>query len=267
MVGRRGLLMPVGHYLRFVRLYGVEALVNYPEASRAWATSALLLTMPHELEARVTGDSVVKLESWASVWADLVHADMVLHARDQLPEQPENIFSRRALWESAVIAYGRTAKTGRRQVLLSDLLATLGPEAKDCHEKILKWRDKHVAHRQDPSRETVTTRAIFDPERRKITEVRIKVSPATGDEDGGELVSSFKEHIKVLRDLVWQRHFTALETRIIDENTERVDELLKTADTDRMPEAYFSYNISPSREPPTVQSKPNRAERRKRKKQ
>src|SRR5436305_2020122 len=97
-----------------------------------------------EVEARITGDRVETLKNWASVWGDLLHVDMVLHARDGIPEHPANLFARRALWEGAVIAYGRTAKAGRRQVLIKELLDALGEDAKRIHRDVLEWRDKHV---------------------------------------------------------------------------------------------------------------------------
>jgi hypothetical protein len=96
-----------------------------------------------ELEATIDGDEVVALKNWASVWADLLHVDMVLHAREAIPEHPANLFTRRALWEGAVIAYGRTAKAGRREVLISEVLQALGDDSKRIHQDVLRWRDKH----------------------------------------------------------------------------------------------------------------------------
>ena len=97
------------------------------------------------VDAPVSGDAVVRVESWCSLWADLLHVDMVLLAREGLAQDPRNLFARRALWEGAVIAYGRTVKPGRRQVLLRNLLDELLAEANRCHDDVMRWRDKHVA--------------------------------------------------------------------------------------------------------------------------
>jgi hypothetical protein len=225
--------------------------------------------MASELEAPVTGASVVQLRSWSSLWADLLHVDMALHARDQLPENPTNLFVRRALWEGAVVAYGRTAKTGSRQVLIKDLLDALGPSAQRCHDEVMKWRDKHVAHRQDRSRETVTARAIVDADDHRLVAVRVRVSPATGEEDGGQLVSAFKRHIKLLRDMTWEQRIRPLEAQIIAEYADRIDTLLAGARANTIPLGYFNIDINPSDRPTsTIETprRPNRAERRRRKK-
>jgi hypothetical protein len=70
-----------------------------------WPPSLYWLAMStNEVEAPVEGNTVVELQDWASLWADLLHVDMALHARDQLPNEAANLFARRALWEGAVVA-------------------------------------------------------------------------------------------------------------------------------------------------------------------
>lgn len=55
----------------------------------------------------LTTSEANRLRKWGSLWLDLLHAEMVLHERQGLPDTPTNAFTPRALWESAVIAYGR----------------------------------------------------------------------------------------------------------------------------------------------------------------
>src|SRR3954453_23931319 len=101
-----------------------------------------MLMRMRELEASISGKRVVELTSWASLWGALLHVDMALRALQQMEGKPDKVFARRALWEGAVIAYGRTAKAGRRQVLIKDLIAAVGGEAASVHEHVLQWRDK-----------------------------------------------------------------------------------------------------------------------------
>ena len=72
------------------------------------ASRWLALLLMRVVDAPVSGDAVVRVESWCSLWADLLHVDMVLLAREGLAQDPRNLFARRALWDGAVIAYGRT---------------------------------------------------------------------------------------------------------------------------------------------------------------
>lgn len=202
--------------------------------------------MPDDLEALVTGDIVSRLQDWASLWADLLLVDMALHYRDSLPDVPTNLFARRALWEGAVVAYGRTIKIGRRQALIRDLLDDLGPGAKECHDDVIAWRDRHIAHRVDASRETVTTHAVIDPDGPRVVGVHIRVSPATEpDQEGGQLVATFQGHIKVLRDLAWEQRLQPLETEVVEHYMSKLDSLIATASPPESSTA-FSVNIRPS---------------------
>ena len=101
------------------------------------------------LIARIEGNVASALSGWASLWADLLHVDMTLLARQGMPIDGAHLFARRALWEAAVVSYGRTAMSGRRQQRLTDLIATGGPEAARTHQDIITWRNQHVAHRVD----------------------------------------------------------------------------------------------------------------------
>ncbi len=216
-------------------------------ARRAGRT-ALLVLMPSDVRAPVSGDTVLKLRNWSSLWADLMHVDMVLHARDNTPDVATNLFARRALWEGAVIAYGRAAKTGSRQILVTELLSALGPHAQQCHDEVIRWRDKHVAHRQDRSRERVTAEAVLDPAGKRILEIEIAVAPAVGpDYDGGQLVPRFQTLVFDLRNLAWEQRIAPLEAQAIAENSPQVDRLLQAARRHTPPPPTpFQINIRPT---------------------
>jgi len=129
-----------------------------------------------DLAAAVKGQAADALADWASLWADLLHVDMTLHARAELTNDAEHLFVRRALWEAAVISYGRRANTGRRRQRLTELVEAEGAAAQACHRDVVAWRDRHVAHRVDRLRERVQVAAILDPAQARLK--RIKTTDA-----------------------------------------------------------------------------------------
>ena len=165
-----------------------------------------------ELIAWIEGDPVDALIDWPSLWADLLHVDMTLSARKLPAADAEQLFARRALWEAAVVAYGRTATTGRRRQRLNDLITAQGPDAEACHREVMAWRNQHVAHRVDERRESVNVGLIVDPEGHRLTRLHIRISTVLGPEDeGGDLVGRFEAHVSMLRNAIWETHFPALE--------------------------------------------------------
>ena len=199
------------------------------------------------MAAPVEGDSVDQLADWASLWADLLHVDMTLHARRDIPGDAAHLFTRRALWEAAVISYGRTASTGRRQQRVTDLVTALGVDAEKCHRDIMAWRNRHVAHRVDRLREAVETEAIVDPAERRIKRLNIRVAPALGpEEEADDLVQRFETHVKALRDRVWEEHFVALEQEVLENYADRVEEVLAAAKPLKRAQNPFAIDIDPS---------------------
>ncbi|MFN3005099.1 hypothetical protein ACK12G_17710 [Mycolicibacterium wolinskyi] len=98
-----------------------------------------------------------RLGKWASLWADLIHADMALHERSQLQSIPATAFARRALWESAIVSYGRMQASGKKRKLEhEDLLRKAqGERGIEFHEILMSWRHGHVAHRMSSAYEAV----------------------------------------------------------------------------------------------------------------
>ena len=195
--------------------------------------------MPPTLEATVRGEAATQLRAWASVWADLLHAQMALHARERMPDDAPNLFARRALWEAAVVAYGRTAKHGSRQVPTTDLVDEMGPEARDVHDRVITWRDKHIAHRQD-KRESVSSRAVLDPVSSRIAGIRVRVTPLIQPRGDDRLAQELAEHIVAMKDRLWETRLRSLEAEVIDEYRDRVQDLFAVAmpSEDRAAEQY-----------------------------
>jgi hypothetical protein len=204
-----------------------------------------------ELEASISGKRVVELTSWASLWGDLLHVDMALHALQQTEDKAQNVFARRALWEGAVIAYGRTAKAGRRQVLVRDLIAAVGGEAASVHDHVLQWRDKHVAHRQDASREAVKAWAVVDAGARRAVGVHLRIAPATVPED--DFIDSFQRHVFALRNAAWAQRIVPLEREVLADYPVPANALMERAGrpTPPVPKG-FAFDVYPSREPTQI---------------
>jgi hypothetical protein len=161
------------------------------------------------------GHIVEALRDWSSLWGDLLHADMVLHTRNSLPDDASNLFGRRGLWEAAVLAYARTASTGRRRQRVNEIVDSLGRDARACHDEVMAWRNQHAAHRVEPSRETATVRAIIDKHEAVVKRILIRVAPVVGPEDEARgLATRFASHVKTVRDLVWERRIRPLEEQL-----------------------------------------------------
>lgn len=189
-----------------------------------------LRTMEEKLIARINGEAVSALADWASLWGDLLHVDMTLLARREMPADAAHLFERRALWEAAAVSYGRTALSGRRRQRLTDLISSQGPEPATCHQDVMAWRNQHVAHRVDDRRERVEVGAIIDPVGRRLKRVHIRVAPTLGPEDeDDDLVQRFEAHVKGLRDRIWEEHLPTLQQQALEAQSERVDQLLASA--------------------------------------
>jgi hypothetical protein len=184
--------------------------------------------MEGRIESRVEGEAADELCGWASLWLDLMHVDMVLGQRAQLPVAPTNVFARRGLWEAATAAYGRTAMSGRRQQRILQLVSLMGDEANRIHESVLSWRNQHVAHRVDGDRELTEARAIIEGDPPEIKAIRVRVSPVGGpEEEEDDLASAFAAYIYDARNLVWESKMPTLEQALIQELVPSVGSIVR----------------------------------------
>lgn len=202
---------------------------------------------PTELEAPVEGEAVDELKDWSSLWADLLQVEMSLQTRAGLVDKPANLFARRALWEAAIISYGRTADRGGRKQQIKELVTALGPAAEKCHQEILGWRNKHVAHRVDKSREKVAIHIVIDPETSRLKRTTVRVAPALGpEEEGSDLADRFYQHVRALKERLWRERIQALERKVLDEHADRAEELVEIAKPRARPDSHFAIEIRPS---------------------
>lgn len=120
-----------------------------------------------------TGPVAAEALDWESMRSDLAHVVKVcdlLAAQSDSPTD-EDVMIGRALWESAVISYGRCFTTGkgfqniapkRRRTQLNAVLDLLSPEQREVHERVKQERDTHIAHRVD-DREAGTLAVVLAP--------------------------------------------------------------------------------------------------------
>ena len=203
-----------------------------------------------EREAEVSDPRSENVMAWASLWGDLTLVDMLLLARAQLPNNAEQIFARRGLWEAAVIAYGRTVNNGRRLARVGELLDEMSGSARATHDAVQEWRNQHVAHRVDPDREAVSVHAVFDDadDDATMSNLRIRVTPTTGPEDEGtELAQQFADLVKELRDAAWRTRIDPLAGDLLEQLQERAGELSAEPTVYEGPPKGYMFTINPAK--------------------
>ncbi|MBJ7469777.1 MAG: hypothetical protein JHD16_00665 [Solirubrobacteraceae bacterium] len=189
------------------------------------------MTHDTDLLARVAGAGVTQIRAWGSVWWDLQQVHMTLHARSALPDVPGQTFARRALWEAAVIGLGRTMKNGSRQVPLQPLIDELLPEAsRAAIAEVLRWRDKHVAHRQAGDLERTAAYVAYDPPTKTVTGMAVRVAPVIAPPDA--LLARFTAAVEALRNGVWELRIAAEEKKYLEElamDPEKMGQIVRRA--------------------------------------
>ncbi len=156
---------------------------------------------------------------WFSIWSDLLYARQVLYSRDQMPNIAANVFTRRALWDAAVVAYGRCFNTGVRRALLKQFVDTLSAAELARHTATLKWRDKHAGHRVDPKLEKSAAVGYFAADGR-LVKVESEVTPTVAPE--AEASTELQDLLSTLMNRVWEQRLTELEQRIRDSYNSRL---------------------------------------------
>jgi hypothetical protein len=130
-------------------------------------------------EVVLKGELAQEFSEWFSIWSDLLHVRQALYGRRQIEDTGVNVFVRRAIWEGAVISYGRCYKSGRRRSLLRKYIEDMTPEQRNRHDETIHWRDKHVGHRVDSALEVATTVAEVDAAG-TLLKVSGRITPAFG---------------------------------------------------------------------------------------
>jgi hypothetical protein len=175
-------------------------------------------TAPTPTELQVKGSDAEPFACLVSTWADLLHVQMVIFHLEQLPPKPNTGFVARALWEDAVVTYGRCFNTGRRSSVvdkLEPLVAALPQSLRTTHDEILHWRNKHVAHRVDERYEQtqVVVGVNGDPSTstplyaRAYVTVKLSADITT--------IAALGKLATYLKDTIWERHFKDCEAKLV----------------------------------------------------
>lgn len=173
-----------------------------------------------ELWGTLTGLKVTYAQRWCSVWADLLFADMALMYRSELDDaKAATMFHRRALWESAVVSYGRCAVSDqKRKVPFEDFVREVtGGDGLALHERIMDWRHGHVAHRKRSEFESIETVLAYANPPAHPTALRLLLGIDLGPKNDDELVVAFQSHVKTLRDAIYEQRIAPLGLEIIDD--------------------------------------------------
>jgi hypothetical protein len=167
-----------------------------------------------DLEAPVNGRKVDGLRDYVSVWADLLHIVQVLARREELPALTDDgptLFTRSAMWDAAVITYGRCFAKGTRNTKLTPFVGRLPNELQACHRQILAARNIEVAHHDQPREVKVTAHAVLDSDR-GVAGIRLRVFPAIGPEEE----PPFKALVSQLAHLI-DRKMKRINDQIVDQ--------------------------------------------------
>jgi hypothetical protein len=166
--------------------------------------------------ANVSGELAAELERWSSVWADLLLVDMILLERRQLRSERSNVFARRGLWESAVIAYGRADQSQfERPVPFKEFVKEVaGDSGKATHDRIMDWRHGHVAHRNSAEFETVETVVEFTHS--LAAALKLVIASDVGPANDDPFVAEFENLVKLLRDEMYERRIAPLAAQVAE---------------------------------------------------
>lgn len=106
--------------------------------------------MPQSL---VSGDDAADYADLISMISDLGQVIEMSHALRRHEGDEDSVVAA-ALWEAAVVTYGRCFISGRsalgkrsRRRMPSEALDMLGPELRQAHEDVMEMRNQHVGHR------------------------------------------------------------------------------------------------------------------------
>lgn len=167
-------------------------------------------------EVILKGELAQEFSEWFSIWNDLLHVRQALYDRRQIEDTGVNIFVRRAIWEGAVISYGRCYGTGRRRSLLRKYIDSMTPEQRNRHKLTIHWRKQHVAHRADPALEAYTTVAEVDA---VGTLLKVSCRVASTFSPSQVAVQELEDLADALKDMVWENELVPLELKIRDSYT------------------------------------------------
>lgn len=173
-----------------------------------------------ELWGTLIGLKVTHAQRWCSAWADLLFADMALMYRSELDHAvPANLFHRRALWESAVVSYGRCAVSDqKRKIPFREFVEEVtGDEGVALHQRIMDWRHGHVAHRKRAEFESIETVLAFATGSAHPNALRLVLGIESGPKNDDEFVVAFQSHIKTLRDAMCEKRLAPLGVEIVDD--------------------------------------------------
>jgi hypothetical protein len=153
-----------------------------------------------------------RLNKWGSLWLDLQHVVMTLDARRTTPNTFANVFVRRALWESAVVSYGRMeSSTHKRKLTHEELLrASGGDEAVAFHRQVMCWRNDHIAHRLSKEFESVEVSAYYTDDMPQPERLGLVISTWIGPQDNAVEAAQFREHVNRLRDTLWETYLAPI---------------------------------------------------------
>lgn len=158
-----------------------------------------------------------------------MYVQQVLHERALIPNNPDRLFIRRSMWEGAVVGYGRCFTSGRRKSKVPDRFITeLDPVLAARHRATRELRNWHVAHRVEPTFETVDVTAVFLNQTDNICSIRARVATRAGPENEND-AAELQRLAFHLMNRVWRECSVPLEAELMTSEEPRSPALSRRA--------------------------------------
>lgn len=122
----------------------------------------------------VNGPNAARIADWSSMVQDLTLAAECCERLARFPDEPqegEDMVVRRALWQAAIISYGRAFTSGKghqgqkREPFPDVVLDTLTAEQRELHDAVRDERNQHVGHRVDEREQGLVNVYLTPPDR------------------------------------------------------------------------------------------------------
>ncbi len=179
-----------------------------------------------EFWGTLEGLNVTDLQRWGSAWADLQASGMALAERRELEStKATNVFLRRALWDSAVVSYGRFAFSEQARPISAEKFVeeVAGNDGLVFHNRIMDWRHGHVAHRKHAEFESVKTVLAYAEGADRPNALRLVLGIDLGPLDDSGFVVAFHKHVAELATAMYERKIRPLAIQIVEDlNTRRM---------------------------------------------
>ncbi len=207
----------------------------FAEHKEGEPTASLVIDVgPDRIPLVLTNPEAHALADTLSLCVDLAFVVEACRRLDEelaRPEPERDTTVTRALWDAAVVAYGRGFGSGRgfggttRRRVPDAALATLAPAEREVHDELLQARNQHVAHRVGEGQRAIVVATLAAPPAERGIE---NLFPINIDAGGSKKISETRQIASRL--LSWlEKEQEGQANRILDVLRSDVDDAYRAA--------------------------------------